>query len=131
MDFKIRGVYSFDVYPASLLGTNFKNVTVLAVMDFETANKEIDARARHVNFYPHLPAGTINNPAGYDYIKIKTTAGNVTILGLAWINLDSVVEVENRTAIVTIKNVTATDVPRIKNALAQNGFGDVVIEIKQ
>lgn len=127
--FNIRGVYNFDVYPAVLLGTDFKNVTVLALMDFETANKEIDARARHVNFYPYLPAGTPNNPAAYDYIKIKTTAGNTTILGVAWINLDTVVEVESRTASVTIKDVTASDVPRIKQALAQNGFNNVTINI--
>ena len=130
MDFKIRGVYSFDVYPAPLLGTNFKNVTVLAVMDFETANNEFDALARHVNYYSYLPTGTPNNPAAYDYIKIKTTADNVIIIGIAWINMSTVVEVESRTATVTIKNITATDVPRIKNALVQNGFNDIAIDIK-
>ena len=127
--FKIRSVYNFDVYPAVLLGTDFKNVTVLAVMDFETANKEIDIRARHVNFFPYLPAGTPNKPSSYDYIKVKTTAGNTTILGVAWINMDTVVEVESRTATVTIKDISAIDVTRIKQALAQNGFNNVSINI--
>ena len=127
--FEIRKVYSWDVYPAALLGTNYKNVTVLAIMDRDTANKEIDTQALHVNFFPSLPAGTPNDPNGYDYIKIRTTAGQTTILGIAWINLASVTVVDSRTITVKISDVGAADITRVRNALVQNGFGSLDISI--
>ena len=47
-NFQIREIYSFDVYPTAVLGNGFKNVTVLAVMDQESANQLIDTTALHV-----------------------------------------------------------------------------------
>lgn len=127
--FQIRSVYSFDVYPIPILGNNFKNVTVLAVMDFETANREFDAVSQHINLYPYLPSGSPNKPDGYDYVKIKTTAGIITILGIAWIKAESIQLVESRTAQVTIGDITASDLARIRNALVSNGFNNLKIEI--
>lgn len=129
-NFKIKGVYNFDVYPSAILGTSFKNVTVMAIMDRATANKEIDTQAMHVLMYPYLPSGSVNDPDGYDYIKIKTTTGQTTIIGISWINDDTVELVESRTVTVVIDGVTASDVNRIKNALVQNGYSALTISIK-
>lgn len=122
VNFQIRGVYSFEVYPVAILGGDFKNVTILSIMDRETANREIDTQALHVNLYPYLPVSTPNNPNGYDYIKIKTSTGQTTILGIAWINLETITLVESRVITVKIGNVSAADTARVRNALAQNGF---------
>lgn len=127
--FNLRGVYSFDVYASALLGTNYKNVTVMAVMDAATANREIDIQALHAQIYPTLPAGTPNRAVDYDYVKIKTTAGNTTILGMAWINPVTVVQVQSSTITVVIGGVSASDQTRIKNALLQNGFNNISITV--
>lgn len=128
-NFQIRGVYSFDVYPAALMGTSFKNVTILAIMDADSANREVDTQALHVQAYPTLPIGTPNDPRGYDYIKIKTTAGETTILGLAWINDATVTQVSHSTINVAIGGVSASDVSKVRNALIQNGYNDLAISI--
>jgi hypothetical protein len=129
INFVLRGVYSFDVFPAALLGTDYKNVTVLAIMDAATANREIDIQALHAQIYPMLPVGTPNDPYGYDYVKIKTTAGNVTILGIAWINDTTVTLVQSNTITAVIGNVSAVDVLRIRNALIQNGYNNIALSI--
>lgn len=128
-NFQIKQTYSFNVYPVAILGNNFTNVTVLAIMDSDTANREIDVQAMHVNLYPFLPAGTPNDPAAYNYVKIRTTTGQTTILGLAWINADTVTLLASRTITVKISNVSAVDVARVQNALIQNGFTAIDIGI--
>jgi len=120
--FEIREIYSFDVYPAGVLGNGFQNVTVLAVMDQESANQIIDTQAVHVDVYPYLPAGTPNNPSAYNYLKIRTANGETTVLGVPWINEESIVHVDSTEITVKIGNVVASDVAAIRAALQQNGF---------
>lgn len=127
--FSIRQVYNFDMYAPAILSTGYKGATVLAVMDYETAAREADIRSIHVNVFPFLPDGTPNDFRAYDYIKIKTTAGNTVVLGLAWIKADTVTSVESRTITARITGVGAADVPRVRNALIQNGFTAIDVNI--
>jgi hypothetical protein len=128
--FEIRQVYDFDVYASALLGTNFNNVTILAIMDRSTAEREIDVQAMHAQIYPLLPANTApNDPDGYDYVKIKTVSGETTILGLPWIKTDTIALVEARTIVATFGNAKASDVARIRDMCSQNGFSLVSVVV--
>lgn len=129
-NFQIRQVYNFDTYAPGVLGGSFKNVTVLAVMDRDTAARDVDVMALHVQVYPQLPPDSVpNSSAAYDYVKIRTSAGDETILGLAWIKPESVEIVQTRVITATIGDVGAADVSRIKSILAQNGYSTVAITI--
>jgi len=130
--FTIGGVYNFNVYPVALLGNVFHGVTIKAIMDCDTANATgVDTAAMHVSVYPQLPPGTPNDPKGYDYVKVSMPGtGETTIIGLAWIDPTTVTLVESQTVIVTIPNVSASSIPRILNALAQNGFNGATASIK-
>ena len=128
-NFQIREIYSFDVYPTAVLGNGFKNVTVLAVMDQESANQLIDTTALHVNVYPYLPPGTPNRPDSYNYLKIKTANGETTVLGLPWINEASIEHVVSTSITVKVGNVQASDVAAIREALQQNGFTSLEISV--
>lgn len=128
--FSIKNVYNFDVYPSSILGTNFQNVTVLSIMDYETAlSMGADAAGNHANMYPLLPEGTPDDPSATDYIRILTSSGVKTILAVSWIDLSTLELVESRTAVVTIEGVTANDVPNIIAALNQNGFNSIAVTL--
>lgn len=129
-NFIIGSVYSFDTYAQQLLSTNFKNVTILAIMDCDTATASgADTVSLHANIYPYLPPGTINDRRKYNYVKVKTTTGQVTFLGIPWINEATVVLVESKTITVTIPNVNVNDVSKIRNALSVNGFNNFQIDI--
>jgi hypothetical protein len=129
-NFQIREIYSFDVYPTSVLGNGFQNVTVLAVMDQETANQIVDTQALHVNVFPWLPVGTPNNPNGYSYLKIRTANGEDTVLGVPWINEASISHVVSTTINVKVGNVQASDLPAIRDALLQNGFTAIELSVE-
>ena len=129
ISFKLRGVYSFDVYPTALLGTSYKNVTILGIMDPTTAAKKVDIKSLHVMMFPTLPAGSSSNFEDYDYVEIKTSTGETTVLSMGWINPATVTQVTSSTAVATIGGISAADVPRIINALVQNGFNDVTVSL--
>lgn len=129
--FNIRSVYNFDVYPTPVLGNSFEKVTVMSIMDYTSAIREADIPAIHANVYPYIQSqGIADDPSSYDYLKILTADGQTTILGIPWINLSTVVEVESKTITVVIENATGADVTRIRDALTQNGFNSLNITVK-
>lgn len=131
MDLQIKQSYSFEVYPAALLGNGFQNVTVMAIMDFESASKEFDAQARHVQVYPSLPAGsTPNNPAEYLFVKLRLANGTTTILGLPWIKQATIAQISSSTITVKIAGASVTDLPLVRAALVQNGFKNIQVSIQ-
>lgn len=129
MDLQLKQSYSFEVYPAALLGNGFQNATVMAILDQETANREVDTQALHVQVYPTLPVGTPNNPADYDYVKLKLANGSTTILGIPWIKQDTLTQVSTSTITAKIAGVSAADLPRVRNCLIQNGFNNLDLSV--
>lgn len=127
--FDIKGVYNFDVYPSAILGTSFQNVTILSIMDYESALNFGDIASLHVNVFPYLPEGSPDDPTATDYVRIRTSSGAATIIGVNWIVAETIEQVNSRRAIATIENVTSSDVPRIISALTQNGFNFVDVKL--
>lgn len=129
-DFKVGQNYSFDVYPSNILGTNFKNVKLLAILDCDSANGIIQTKPMHINVFPYLPQGTPNNPEQYNYLKILTASGAVTAIGIPWIKESTVTVVSYKKAIVEIEPVNLEDGPKIAAALIKNGFPNVTVRFE-
>jgi hypothetical protein len=129
VEFKPKGLYSFSVYPTAVLGTGFENVTVLAILDQETANAFTETRSKHIQVYPYLPAGTPNDPAAYNYLRVRRASGEIEIIGQAWIIPESVVLVNLQTITVRIANMAMDDVPKLREILAANGYKAVDISV--
>jgi hypothetical protein len=113
-----------------LLGTDFQNVTVLAILDYESALGLADIPAMHENVYPYLPAGSPRDPSTYDYLKIRTSAGRTVVLGMPWINESSITLVSSQKMLVTIDGVGSADIARVRTALNQNGYSAIKIELQ-
>lgn len=128
-DFKIKLTYSFAVIPTIVLNGDYSSVYVLGVIDFETASKYADVQALHVNVYPYLDPTTPNDATAYSYLLFKTPNGITSALGLPWIREETIVLKEARTIRVTIGDASTPDVQRVRDALVQNGFNNLKIEI--
>ena len=126
---KMGDVVSFDVFPTAILGTSFKRVKVVGILDMDSAKQWIDPVALHVNVFPTLPSGTPNDPSDYYYVKIKMIDGQVTCLGLPWIREESIVVHENSTIKLTIESVGVDDVEKIVRALAANGYAAIDVKL--
>ena len=128
-NFATRKVYSFDVYPSSILGTGFKNVTVQAILDYHSALAFADLDALHVNIFPHLPSGTPNRPQDFDYLWIRTQNGDTTIIGIPWIVEETIQLVESLKMNVVIDGVGSIDIDRVRACLSQNGYDKTEISL--
>lgn len=128
--FVVNGKYSFEVFPTALLGNDFKNVTILGIIHPTIAQNFLDIEAMHVQVYPYLAAGTPNDARGYEYVMIRTVSGVTTVLGLPWINADTIENVESGTMVVEIVNVTSQDIQRVSDALIANGFNQFNIKMR-
>lgn len=117
-----RKVYNFNVFPSTLLGSDFTASTVLSILSPIDALKEIDIYSKHSLYYPYLPAGVPNDPMSYDYVRIQLSSGNKIILGLPWIDQNSIVLVSSQTVTVTLTGVAPTDIPLLKSILAANNL---------
>jgi hypothetical protein len=128
--FQNRKVYSFDVHPSAILGTGFKNVTVQAVLDYDSALNFGDIDAQHANVYRYLPPGTPNRPQDFDYLLIKTDQGTATIIGVPWIVEETIELVEALTMTVKIEGVGNNDIERVRACLTQNGYDKISISLE-
>jgi hypothetical protein len=127
----INDVATFDVYPSALLGTQFRQCTVLAIWDFETTRAMgFDPAAMHVKVFDTLPAGTPNDPTKYTWLKIKLISGETTAIGVPWIKADTIQVVTTSTITVVYTNVSPDDVAKIRIMNANNGYNTFSIDIK-
>lgn len=123
MNFQIDGIYSFEVYPTAIIGTNFKNVKVEGVINQSMAEAlGFDTKALHAAVYPSLPSSTVNDPSKYNYLKIKTPSGQTQILGLPWINMNTVQQINLGKFIIEIDNESSSSQQKILTTLAANGY---------
>ena len=128
-NFNVNGKYTFEVYPITILGNDYKNVIVLGVVNPSIAQKFLDIDAVHNQVYPYLPEGVRDDPRAYDYVLLRTISGETTVLGIPWINQESIVEVESTTMIVEILDVTSQDIEKVSDALIVNGYNKFNIKM--
>jgi hypothetical protein len=130
--YQIGQLLNFDVYATPVLGNNFENVTVLALLDPGSACQIIDIVGAHAAVYPYLQTAGLsvpNDPTQYNYIKIRTQSGEITALGMPWINNSTITATTNQVITATISGVTASDVQGVQNALIANGYTQIAVTI--
>lgn len=127
--FELDNVYNFNTLAPAILGADFKRVTVLAILNYSIASTFINIETNHVNIYPYLPEGTVNDPKSYQYLLIKTESGETTVLALPWINLDTVTKITGQTLTIKINDVAGTDATKVRDSLILLGFTNFTISI--
>lgn len=128
--FENRKVYSFDVHPSPIMGTGFKNVTVQATLDYQSAQAFADIDAMHANVFRYLPPGTPDRPQDFDYLLLRTSEGTTTVIGVPWIVEETITLVESLKMTVQIEGVGSIDIERVRACLSQNGYNNISISLQ-
>lgn len=118
----IGSVISFEVYPSTQYGNNYKSVTLQAVFDSNIARMlGFDYIAANQNVYQTLPAGTPIDPTQYSYFQIAYASGATEILGVPWIRANSLTINNGKRLTLVFDDIDETRKNRIVAAvLAQN-----------
>lgn len=113
---------SFELWPATIIGTRFNNAVVKGTFTYDVASSFTDVAAQHANVFSTLPNGTPNDPAQYEYVMVQLENGQKEVLGIPWIK-ESTIELQTTNSLlVTFTNITPLDLSRLKNVHAANGF---------
>jgi hypothetical protein len=126
---KIGSRYSFDVYPSSVIGNNFKNVQVLALMDAPTAAQYADIMALHEAVKPSLPVGTVADPLKFTYARLRTSVGSYVVVAYEWINVATIAEVFSSRISIVVNNTSPSDPAKLRNLLINANYPDIEISV--
>jgi hypothetical protein len=121
--------YDFTLYASGVLGTGYSNAKVLGIMDYGSAKVVQDITPLHIQAYPDLPTGTPRDASKLIYVKISTLQGETRVIAMDWIS-SAPVEVTTQTIVVTISQVSSSDVAVIRNLLTVNGFPNIEIDVQ-
>jgi hypothetical protein len=124
---EVRGVYDLQIYPVTVMPGDYTNLTVLSIIDPDSARLIADIDALHVAAFPSLPSGASPDPNTYDYLKVRLNNGIVTVLSLAWINQSTITPRTNVKIYAVIDQAQTSDVERVREALTQNGFQYIAV----
>lgn len=118
---ELQGVYNFAMRAGAILGYSFKNATVKALLDFDSANQVEDVTPIHASVYSELPTGTPKNPRDLVYVKVVTSTGETRVWALNWIATQPELVTSN-TVQVIINDINLSDIERLRQVLVANGF---------
>lgn len=118
----IQKTVSFNTHATAILGTNFKRVRVLGILDHESAMNYINVPIMAVNIYPSLPAGTTKNYQNYQYLKLRHSNGETSCIAIEWIDKSTFTIHEGVNIEFRVEDANVADVDRIREILAFNGF---------
>lgn len=124
--------FSFEVYPSSVLGNNFKDVRLEGRLSARLAiSYGVDVVSMHANVYPTLPAGTPNDPMQYEYIRIQYPSGEFMVLGVPYIRPETIMVSTGGIIDLSFQDKTQADLERILQALSANGFKPDLVNLRQ
>lgn len=119
-----------ETYAPEILGDKFRRCKILAILDYEDANRYTKANTLHATLLPKLPKGTTTDYTELKYLKIKLNNGETTALAVDWVILDNISKVDTyRRVTIKLDSVSLEEENRLRKLLISNDF--VVIEIKE
>ncbi|MNB58680.1 hypothetical protein D3C87_364170 [compost metagenome] len=126
-DYKGKTV-RFNTLAPNVLGANRDNVTIVAAdLDLDTAVLISDVKSKHSQVKNYLT--TLPQSAGsYSYVKLRYGNGKVEVLGVPWIDINSIEVITDRKLVVTVGSVSDSTEQLVRQALLQNGITDFKIE---
>ena len=117
--------YNLTFYAPAVLGTGLSKAKLCACLDYSMARMIADVSQIHASIYSSLPANTPRSPEALIYYKFTTTTGEDRVIAQDWIS--GTPEVATTTTLdVTFEEIGTSDIARLRQLLAANGFKFVI-----
>lgn len=123
-----QSAYNFTLYAPGVLGAGYHNATVLALLDYDSAQLIEDVAALHYKALAYLPTGTVRDPSKLNWIKIRTTTGAVRAIAADWIS-ETPRLVQATTIKIELPNLDASEAAILRQLLHKRGYLDFTVTI--
>lgn len=123
MNFVPDTTYSFEIYGAGIITTDFSRAKVIGIVTSRIARGVSDIDARQSQIRPHLPQNSPTDQDRYTYLIVELPTKQQTAVAVEWIKQDTIRVVSGiGVRITTEKNLSSDDVERIRVMLATAGI---------
>lgn len=126
---EVGKVYDFTVYPSTIIPGDYTNVTILSILNARTARSLADIDALHAAVYPFLPQGTVDDAGSYYYLQVQLSNGETTVLGITWIDQNTIEERSETKIYALIEGASSSDLDRVRECLVMNGFTSITLSL--
>lgn len=123
----IGKIVSFDTYAQYILGDKFTRCKVVGILDAETARHYHDIEALSIAIYSTLPEGTIKDYTQYQYLKVKLSNGNSTVVAIPWIKKDTLTIHTDVAINIRIDGINVSDIDTIRGILLAYNYNQLTI----
>lgn len=131
MNLVTRRTYNFEVYPAALIGQDFKHVKLLTITSYEDVRTAEDFITLHRLALSELPEGTSRNVEDLTFLVFLTASGDRRTIAYEWIKPETIEVASDTSAYITVPNVSTVQLGRLRAILAEEGFKNFTIELKE
>lgn len=125
--FEVGKAYSFSVHPSNIIENVFDHVVCTATFDSKVASLFIDIDAMHAQVYSYIPSGIVDNASLYPYAQFRLQDGSSVVLGIPWINTDTIEVSEAQMFVVYVRGESLSRLDDLRASLTENGFTDIEI----
>ena len=122
--FEINDVISFDLHVSAIITQDYENVKVKGLIPATACRFfNMDPYATHAQVYRMLPQGTVrDDPESYSYLIVETVDGQERVVGLPWINIDTIKVHTRQTVRYEIEGIAQEDITLIRDVIARYGY---------
>lgn len=122
--FKLKDIISFETRASQILPQSYDRVTVEGVIPASDCHLYgFDAYSTHAQIFRLVPEGTMEDDAdSYNYLRLKTETGETLIVGLPWIDTNTIKVYHRLTAMFTVEDIAQEDIERIQLAISRHGY---------
>lgn len=122
-NFVIGKVYSFDLIGIIDSGEKSrKNMKCVGILDYKQAIQISDIMARHELIRQYMPGTAHLDFNMYPYILFELPDGQREVIGLTWIESQTITDEAITNVHITISNVAPHDVEKIRVLLSEHGY---------
>jgi hypothetical protein len=114
--------YDFSVYANSTLGTSYKNVRLVSILDYQTALRFSNVPLQHRHIFPYLPQGTPSDATKYTYYLFRTATGQEVVLADVWIMDQTIVQTTGVNQTLVLRNITTGQLAIVRDQLRLLGI---------
>lgn len=112
---------TFDIYGSSVIGGNYSDVEVLAILS-ASAVLEYNPRQKHESIVSLLPTPRPQSYNEYVYYLLLMPNNQKAIVGDAWIKPSSLVRGSKNKIQIEVSNVAPSDIGKIRYLLSEAGY---------
>lgn len=128
MSFELKKSYNFTTLAPTLLGNQYDNMKVKAILTSANALIYKDIATLHRQVKSSI-SGLPDSITDLTYILFENTDGEEMVLALEYINTDSITEVNSLNIRIELTNCTVDDIGVLKTRLSELGYAGYKITV--